>query len=368
VKLLNFKFVNFDLFLFLPVFLLICLSLATIYTISPSFFQRQAVFSIPGFAIIIFFIFLNYQALKNYSFFVYLVCFALLIGVLFLGQKIRGSSSWFAFYGFTFQPVEMVKVFFIVILAKYFARYYSSRHQIRHVLISGAYTLILVGLVLIQPDLGSAFIIAFIWFFMVVFIGTRKRYLISLFLIFILLMGLSWQFALKDYQKDRILVFLNPGTDPLGAGYNVIQSMIAIGSGGFSGRGLGFGSQSQMNFLPEQHTDFIFAVISEELGFVGVVLVLGLFALFFWRLIIIAQNADDNFAKFLIIGIIIFFLGHIFVNIGMNLGIMPVVGIPLPFLSYGGSSLLACFTAIGLAQSINARSLKDKSRTGIDVA
>ena len=338
-----------------------------LYSISPALAKRQAIFLIPCFGLMLIFGLFNYQKLKNYSLVIYSFCFLLLIGVLLFGQKIRGASSWFFLKGFGFQPVEIVKILFIIILAKYFAKYYQNMRQLKHLIISGVYTLILAGLVLIQPDLGSAFIIMLIWFFMLLLAGTRKLYLFFLLIIFLAAAIMGWQFFFKDYQKQRISIFLNPGADPLGYGYNVIQSLIAIGSGGVFGKGLGFGSQSNLNFLPEAHTDFIFAVIAEELGFFGVVLILGLLSLIFLRLIKIIQKASDNFARFLVIGVIIFFLGHVLINIGMNLGIMPIIGIPLPFLSYGGSSLLASFTAIGLAQSVAVRSFRESDVKGVEI-
>jgi len=352
--------------LFLAVFLLFFLGLAIIYSIAPSFALRQAVFLIPCLGLMFIFSLINYQSLKNYSLVIYFFCFLLLLGVLLFGHKIRGASSWFFLKGLTFQPVEIVKVLFVVILAKYFAKYYHNMHQLKHLIISALYTLILVFLVLIQPDLGSAFIIVLIWFFILLMAGTKKLYLFLLLVVFLAVAVLGWQIVLKDYQKQRIVIFLNPGQDPLGHGYNVIQSLIAVGSGGFFGRGLGYGSQSSLNFLPEAHTDFIFAVVAEELGFFGVVLVLGLFGLIFLRLVNIVKKASDNFARFLVIGVIAFFLGHILINIGMNLGIMPVIGIPLPFLSYGGSSLLASFAAIGLAQSVAVRSFRE-SDMGVEI-
>mgnify|MGYP001949354543 CR=1 FL=1 len=207
-----------------------------------------------------------------------------------------------------------------------------------------------------QPDLGSVLVLLSIWFTLLLIAGLHWRY----FIITAFFSGLSfisgWLWFLKDYQKDRLRVFLDPSLDPLGQGYNVIQSIIAIGSGGFWGKGLGYGSQSQLHFLPEAHTDFIFAVIAEQLGFIGIFFLLIFYGFLFYKIWQIAKEAPDNFSKFLAVGIMIFFLVHVGINIGMNLGLMPVIGIPLIFLSYGGSSMLVSFLAIGLLQAVRRRS------------
>ncbi|MFA6537736.1 MAG: FtsW/RodA/SpoVE family cell cycle protein, partial [Patescibacteria group bacterium] len=217
------------------------------------------------------------------------------------------------------------------------------------------FVLSLVVPVILQPDFGSALVLLGIWFIMLLLTGVKKNILATILLVGVLLSGLAWGAFLQDYQKDRIKVFLNPTADPLGSGYNVTQAIIAIGSGNFWGRGLGFGSQSQLKFIPEAQTDFIFAVIAEELGFLGVAMVFALFGVIFWRLMILAKTASDDFGQFLIIGIMAVLLIHLTVNIGMNLGVMPVMGISLPFVSYGGSFLITCFVLMGLAQSVAVR-------------
>jgi rod shape determining protein RodA len=194
-----------------------------------------------------------------------------------------------------------------------------------------------------------------LWFGMLFLIGVKKSHLLIILLIISLLLVGAWFFAFKDYQKARIISFLNPSSDPLGRGYNILQSKIAVGAGGLFGRGLGFGSQSQLKFIPESQTDFIFAVIAEELGFVGIFLVLGIFGIFFWRAIKIAKKVRDDFASFLILGISVLFLIQIFINVGMNIGLVPVAGIGLPFLSYGGSSLVVNLAMVGIIESIAAR-------------
>ena len=206
-----------------------------------------------------------------------------------------------------------------------------------------------------QPDLGSAMILFLTWLAMVLLLPVPKKTILAIFLIILVLAAGAWLFVLQDYQKDRLLTFVQPQRDPLGSGYNVRQSVVAVGSGQVLGRGLALGSQSQLNFLPEQETDFIFAVIAEELGFVGAGLLLLLFASLFLRLYKIARETRDDFGNFLCLGIITYLTIQTFINIGMNLGIAPVTGIPLPLVSYGGSSLVSILIALGIVLNVNGK-------------
>ena len=296
--------------------------------------------------------FFDYRALKDYTGLLYIVACSVLVAVLFFGSSIRGTSSWFDFGFFNFQPSELVKVAAIIILAKYLSKASNYLKDFKKIVASGIYISLLVTLIILQPDLGSALVVVFIWFSMLLVSGIKKKYIISILLLGSVLFAGSWNYILKDYQKDRIATFVSPQSDPLGAGYNVIQSMIAVGSGEIWGKGLGHGSQSQLNFLPEKHTDFIFAVIAEEMGFVGVLFILCLFMILFHRLLKISIETQDNFGKLIVLGISFMIMFHIAVNIGMNMGVMPVTGIPLPFISYGGSSLVSFLVMIGIVQSI----------------
>jgi len=224
-----------------------------------------------------------------------------------------------------------------------------------HIVVSGIYTGLVTVLVFFQPDLGSAMVLVFLWIGIMIIAGIKWKQLLLLFLLGAILFGIAWMVVLKPYQKDRITSFLNPYLDPKGTGYHRIQSMIAIGSGQLFGRGLGHGPQSQLNFLPEQHTDFIFASIAEEWGFVGLLIVFILYFLMFWRMIKIALLAPNNFARLFCVGFSIILIFHILVNIGMNLGVLPIAGISLPFVSYGGSNLLINFVMLGIVQSIAVR-------------
>ncbi len=321
-------------------------------------FYRQSAFVIGGFFLMFVFAILDYRIFKNHPFFLlflYFLSIILLVCVLVFGRQIRGATSWFHFGLFAFEPVELAKLIIILILAEYFSLRHIELYRIRHIVVSGIYMLIPVALVFLQPDMGSALVLVFLWLGVMIIAGIKLRQLLILFLIGAILFGVSWLFLLKPYQKQRILSFLNPYLDPLGYGYHRMQSVIAVGSGGILGRGLGQGSQSQLKFLPDRYTDFIFASIAEEMGFVGVSLIFIFYFLIFIRIIKIAIKASNNFARLFCVGVIIFFLVHIVINIGMNLGIVPIAGIPLPFISAGGSNLFISFMATGIIQSIYLR-------------
>jgi len=346
-----------DFVILVAVFLLLCFSLCALYSTSPMHFKRQAVFALAGLVLLLVISLINYRVLKNHSFLLYGLMLLLLIAVLIFGHQIRGASSWFNLGQFGFQPVELAKIVMIIILAKYFAKRSRQMHRWRHILVSGIYSALPIVLILLQPDLGSVIVLIVVWLGMSLMAGIRYRQLALILLICILVSSVAWFLLLKDYQKNRLLVFLNPELDPLGQGYNMIQSIIAVGSGGIFGKGLGYGSQSQLNFLPEQHTDFIFASIAEELGLFGIFILIILFGLLFFRCFKIIFKASDNFGRLLAVGIIIYLFVHIAINVGMNIGLMPITGIPLPFVSYGGSNLLISLIAIGLLQSVKINAM-----------
>lgn len=324
--------------------------------------KKQTGFALVGILIMFFLASRDYRALKNYSGILYLLAIFLLIGVLVWGNKIRGTAGWFSFGIFGSQPVELAKIIVVIVLAKYLSLRSSQMHQAKPIIVSAIYAFIITGLVILQPDLGSAILIGLIWLGMILVAGIKYRYLVSLILIILLLGSLAWFGFFQDWQKARILTFVNPELDPLGYGYHARQAIIAVGSGGLFGKGLGQGTQSQLRFLPETQTDFIFAAIGEELGFIGTFIVIILFALLFWRLLKISFATPDNFAKLISVGIIILISSQLTINIGMNIGIVPITGIPLPFISYGGSALLALMLAMGILQSINANSKNSFTR------
>jgi len=281
----------------------------------------------------------------------YLVAFLSLVAVLFFGETIRGTTGWFRIFGFSFQPAEFAKIALVMFLAwriERQARRFGTWHFVASTLFV---TLGLAGLIMLQPDLGSALILLATWFALLVLTGTKKRYIFGLIGIGIFVALVSWVALLKPYQQERIMTFVDPARDPLGSGYNVTQSIIAVGSGQVFGRGLGFGSQSQLHFLPEAQTDFIFSVIGEELGFVGVSIVLVLYLILLIRLVRIAYACRSDFCAYVVLGVASIFLFHIIINIGATVGMLPVTGVTLPFLSYGGSSLIINFLLIGIAES-----------------
>ena len=351
-----------DWILFAAALLLLGLGLAVLYPIShsannfagndTSHFLRQAIFGVLGLALFFLFSFSDYRIFRSLSSILFLVGIFLLAAVLFFGKIVNGTSGWISLGFFNFQPVEIFKVVIAVVLAKYFSLNVKTVHEPRHVFISLVPVAAAVLLILIQPDLGSALVIAGAWAGVLLLSGVKKSVLAALVVAGILLSVFNWNFLLKDYQKQRIEVLVNPTMDPRGAGYNVLQSTVAVGSGGMWGKGLGHGSQSQLNFIPEKHTDFIFAVISEELGFVGVIFVLVLLMVVLLRLFVIARESRDNFGKLLVGAVSVIIFIQIIINIGMNIGIAPVAGIPLPLLSYGGSSLVATLAMLGIAQSV----------------
>ena len=353
-------FKKFDWFLSLTVFSLVGLGIILIYSTSGSTrgdfdftnLKKQIIFALVGLLLFFFIALVDYQLLKKYIYILYILMILSLLGVLFFGTEIRGTKGWFTFGYFQIQPAEFAKVVLLIILARYFANVTGKISVLRHVVVSGLLTLIPVGLIMLQPDFGSSLILIFMWLAMLLVSGVKRSYIAMLGGGASLVGWLLWQLVFRAYQKERILTFLYPNRDPLGSGYNIIQSKIAIGSGGWLGKGLGYGSQSQLKFLPAQQTDFIFAVLAEEWGFLGASLLLVLFCLMLIRIIRITKNASDGFGLMLGIGAVSIILFQIIVNVGMNLGIFPVTGIPLPLVSYGGSSLVSILLLVGIIQSV----------------
>jgi len=278
----------------------------------------------------------------------FIISCVILLFLFAVGAVFKGAQSWFNFGAFAFQPVDFAKIVLILLLSKYFSRRHIEIANVRHILISGFYTFVIFILVFLQPDFGSAIIIFFIWLSMVLFSGISKKHLLVVFLSGLIAFGGLWFFVFKTYQKQRIMSFINPLTDLRGAGYNAYQSTIAVGSGEIWGKGVGLGSQSKLKFLPEYETDFIFAAFSEEWGFVGVMVMFGLYGIVFWRIIYIAKKGATNFEILYGLGLFSMFFTHFIIHVGMNVGLLPVTGITMPFMSYGGSHLLAEFLGIGI--------------------
>jgi rod shape determining protein RodA len=335
---------------------LVIISLVTLFSINFDFFKNQFIFLILSFLAFIFFSQTNSKILGNFSKPIYIVSLVLLLLVLFLGFEARGSTRWVEFLGLRAQFSEILKPFLAISLASYLAQ--KKVFNLRSLIEAFVLLAPVVLLIFLQPDLGNALIYVAITLFALVYAGFSFKYFLALFLPLVAVFPLIWHF-LHDYQKQRVLTFLDPSKDPLGTSYNVIQSVIAVGSGMIMGRGLGQGTQSGLRFLPERHTDFIFATISEQLGFIGTIIILACFAFLLYRIFKIFINSDEGFSKYFSAIVFFSFLIQIFVNIGMNVGIIPIVGVTLPFVSYGGSSLLSNFIFLGLLTSV-IRSARDK--------
>ena len=325
--------------------------------------EKQLLSFVLGMIVFVAFALIDYRIFKNYAVPLFITLIIALIAVRIFGPVTRGARSWFDLGFYQLQPSEFGKFIIIVVLAKYFSDHTKDRKRLKSVLLSAAYVAVPALLIFIEPDLGQSIIYGAVWVGMLLASGVRWRYMAMLLGVAIMLAVLVWTFVLQPYQKSRLTVFINQGAatteeaqrTKLKEGYNVHQSQIAIGSGGLMGKGLGQGTQSQLNFLPEQQTDFIFAALSEELGFAGSFFLLFLFLVLLSRIIWVAKIARDDFGMFIAIGVASVFLVQLIVNVGMNLGLMPVTGIPLPLVSYGGSSILVTLALLGLVESVYIR-------------
>ena len=318
-------------------------------------FQKQFITAAVGCLTVLLLIFLDYRHLRAYGFILYALGAVMLLAVLVFGVEVNGTRGWFRLGILSFQPVELAKIFLTAYLAAFYAKRGRGRISWITFAMGGVATGIYALLVLGQPDFGSAAVLVLIWGAISAFAGLPKRAWVILPLAVIIAGGLLWTVGLQPYQRDRIQTFLDPNRDPRGAGYNAIQARIAIGSGGLFGKGIGEGSQARLRFLPAAATDFIFAVIGEEMGFVGICFIFGLFLIMLVRFIRLGYESEDDFAAYLLAGLAAIFLIHLFVNAGMNLGLLPITGIPMPFLSAAASYLMIVFICIGLAQSVAVR-------------
>ena len=315
-----------------------------------SYFDRQFIWAIVSIGI--FFILSNIDFRFLHRTWVvtslFLAGAALLISLFVFGYVAKGAQSWFDLGFFSLQPAEFVKIILIILLAKYFSRRHIEIAHIKHILVSGVYAFIIFILVLIQPDFGSAIIIFFLWLGMVFVSGISKKHIALVGLVGAITFAGLWSFGFQDYQKSRIKNFIHPLADIRGTGYNAYQSTIAVGSGQWLGKGVGYGTQSRLRFLPEYQTDFIFAAFAEEWGYVGVLLLFFLFTILIVRIVMIAMHGATNFEILFGLGVAILFIVHVLINIGMNIGVLPVTGTALPLLSYGGTHILTEFIALGI--------------------
>jgi rod shape determining protein RodA len=283
----------------------------------------------------------------------YLFISFLLVLLFLIGAETFGAKSWFNFGLFAFQPADFAKLVVIGLLSKYFSRRHMEIGHIWHIVVSALYVGVIVLLVLFQPDLGTAVILLCVWFGMVLVSGISKKHLLGVFLLGLISATGLWFFGLHDYQRTRILAFAYPMSDIQGAGYNAYQATVAAGSGQLWGKGVGYGTQSKLRFLPEYETDFIFAAFAEEWGFLGVLLVLVLYALLLYQIVTISRHASTNFDALFSIGVAILFVSHITIHAGINLGLLPVTGTTIPFMSSGGSHVVMEFMALGIVASLS---------------
>jgi rod shape determining protein RodA len=282
----------------------------------------------------------------------YTIAFVLLASLLLLADPVQGARSWFSFGPISFQPADLAKFALIVLLAKYLSRRHVEIEDFRHIIVSGGYALTLIFLIIVEPDMGNAIIVGVIWLGMMLVSGISKKHLAILGIFIVAVSSALWLEGLKPYQRTRIISFVNPAADIHGSGYNAYQAKIAVGSGELFGKGIGYGTQSKLRFLPEYQTDFIFAAFAEEWGFAGVVLLFSLYALLFTRLAQIARAAATNFDAFFTLGVLVLFAAHVAMHTGINLGLLPVTGTTIPFMSSGGSHLLLEFAALGIVTSL----------------
>lgn len=349
---------NLDWRLNIGILILIGASLISLASTSKFLFHKQLLWFGLGLFLVFLIVKFDWRPFINYRGVIlgfYFLIVGLLVLTLFFAAPIRGTRSWLSFGGFEFQPSELMKLALIILYADFFSKKHVSIARIKNLATSFVYFVIPAGLIALQPDMGSILILFSIWFGFLLVSGIRLRHLAFFVIVFLLLAVIMWQHFLKDYQRERILGFLFPGRDPLGINYSVIQAKIAIGSAGFFGKGFAQGTQAQLGFLPEAQADFIFSAFIEEWGiFLGLVLV-SAFVYLMLRVVRIGLETENNFNRFVCLGTVIFWSTQFLLNTGSNLGLTPVVGVTLPFLSYGGSSLLTNLVLVGMIQSIYTR-------------
>jgi rod shape determining protein RodA len=356
--LIHFK--KIDWILVITSLFLVAFGLLSIYSSSLakgnlSNFKKQIIFLIISLFLMFLISFVDWRILKENSYlilFLYFFCILTLIGLFFFAPEIRRVRSWYKIGPISVDPIEFTKVILIILFAKYFSKRHVEMYQVKHILVSSLYLLIPSIPVFFQPNLGSVLILIFLWVGILIISGIKIRHFLALCIIGFLVLTSVWFLFLKDYQKQRIISFFRPKMEPIGIGWSQNQSKIAIGSGGLFGQGIFKGSQTHYGFLPEPQTDFIFSAIAEETGLIGGGILLLLFSLLIWRIIKIAFLTESNFPKLFCSGLAIILISEIFINIGMNLGLLPIIGVSLPLVSYGGSGLISTFIALGILQSI----------------
>ncbi len=359
---------QFDIVSIVTIITILCISVFTIQsTISAQSSQssvlQQNLINIQLLSIFVGFLLyfiissVNYYYLQYFALPLYIISLLILILVLFIGGSTRGSSRWIDLGPINFQPSSLGMITSVLLMATFLNTIKTKINQILYFIINLGLFAIPAILIFIEPDLGSAMVLVLIWFVSLHITPIKLKYIFILYLVGILSIPIAWS-QLHDYQKERIYTFINPSHDPTGAGYNVIQSIIAVGSGEVSGRGWGEGTQSHLQYLPEQHTDFVFATFAEEQGFIGVIILILLYLILIFRMVQILWKCNDYYTQLIVVGIITWFLSHVVINIGMNIGLLPITGIPLPLMSYGGSAIVTTLVSLGIIQSIYRHNYK----------
>jgi len=343
-------FAHIDWNLLLPVLILSLLGLTTLFSIHVDFFRNQLFFILFSLSVFLLFTNIDVKVMQQYVTPIYIVSILFLLFVLFLGFESRGAVRWVEIFGISIQFSEILKPFLILALSGYLIN--IDRSSLKEFLLLLLLAVPIPLLIIIQPDLGSGLIYLGVVFFTLLVFGFAWKWFLGGILAIAALLPFLWHF-LHDYQKKRLLTFISPTSDPLGISYNAIQSIIAVGSGGFMGRGLGEGTQSSLRFLPERHTDFIFATLSENFGFIGMMIIFACFGMLLYRIFVIFSLTDEAYYKIICLCGFSLILIQFFVNAGMNMGIVPIVGVTLPFVSYGGSSILSNFILLGILSSIS---------------
>ncbi len=349
------KIKELDFILIASVLVVSGMGILSLFSVNYDYAVKQLVFIGGGLTIMFFVSFLDWRVFKENSYlvlFLYLVSTLSLLGLLLFAPAIRGVQRWYEIGPFLFDPGEIFKIIIIILLAKYFSTRHTEMYKISHILLSGFYVLIPAFLIFCQPDLGSSLILIAAWIAILIISGIKIRHFAILVATALIILVSGWFFFLEDYQKDRAIAFIEPQLDPQGIGWGQSQAKIAVGNGGLFGKGFQEGTQTQYGFLPEPETDFIFSAIAEEFGFAGISVLLFAYGVFFWRMFVVVLHSETNFPRLFASGFIVIILTQAFVNIGMNIGIMPVVGTPLPLVSYGGSNMLFVFIGLGILHSL----------------
>ena len=323
------------------------------------FFNRQITWILLAYALFLIFSFGDWRVLRKSWLLVafYFVAVVTLALLFVLGQVTKGAQSWLSLGGLSLQPADFMKLILVLMLAKYFSKRHIEIANIRHIIVSGLYAFVPFVFILLQPDFGSALIIFMIWLGMILVSGVSKKHLAILGMVAVLVSIVAWSFVLQDYQQERIMAFIHPLADIHGSGYNAFQSTVAVGSGQILGKGVGYGTQSRLKFLPEYQTDFIFAAFAEEWGLIGVLILFLLLGVIIWRIFANALVGATNFETLFGLGLAIIFISHFIIHVGMNIGLLPVTGLPLPFMSYGGSHLFTEFIGLGILMGMRKYSL-----------